>query len=116
MSATERVAATAGRTDGAGDDVILRARGVCKHFPVRSFFGTSKQVVRAVDGIDLDIRRGETFGLVGESGCGKSTLGRTLIRMYEPTAGTIEFDGEVIRRDGLFIKEDLLPLNPENLK
>ena len=98
MSATERVAATAGRTDGAGDDVILRSRGVCKHFPVRSFFGTSKQVVRAVDGIDLDIRRGETFGLVGESGCGKSTLGRTLIRMYEPTAGTIEFDGHDITR------------------
>ena len=52
--------------------------------------------MRAVDGIDLAIRRGETFGLVGESGCGKSTLGRTLIRMYEPTSGKIVFDGHDI--------------------
>lgn len=75
-------------------DVILEARGLAKHFPVRTFFGRTKQVVKAVDGIDLTIFRGETFGLVGESGCGKSTLGRTLIRMHEPTAGTITFDGE----------------------
>ena len=81
----------------AGDsDVILEATGLCKHFPVHNFFGRTKQVVRAVDGIDLAIRRGETFGLVGESGCGKSTLGRTLIRMYEPTSGKIVFDGQDI--------------------
>ena len=81
----------------AGDsDIILEATGLCKHFPVHNFFGRTKQVVRAVDGIDLAIRRGETFGLVGESGCGKSTLGRTLIRMYEPTSGKIVFDGQDI--------------------
>ena len=87
---------TATSTNDVTDDVILRAEGLCKHFPVRSFFGRSKQAVKAVDGVDLAIRRGETFGLVGESGCGKSTLGRTLIRMYEPTAGRIWFDGTEI--------------------
>ena len=80
----------------ASSDVILEATGLCKHFPVHNFFGRTKQVVRAVDGIDLAIRRGETFGLVGESGCGKSTLGRTLIRMYEPTSGKIVFGGHDI--------------------
>ena len=80
----------------AGSEVILEAKALCKHFPVSNFFGRTKQVVRAVDGIDLAIRRGETFGLVGESGCGKSTLGRTLIRMYEPTSGSVVFDGHDI--------------------
>ncbi len=80
------------------NDVILSARGLRKHFSVSNFFGRTRQVVKAVDGIDLDIRRGETFGLVGESGCGKSTLGRTLIRMYESTDGSISFDGQDITR------------------
>ncbi len=88
---------TGGRASAVGG-VILRATDLCKHFPVTTFFGKTKQVVRAVDGVSLEIRRGETFGLVGESGCGKSTLGRTLIRMYEPTSGTVEFDGKDITR------------------
>ena len=86
-----------GRAVSSGE-VILKAEGLCKHFPVRSFFGRSKKAVKAVDGIDLEIHRGETFGLVGESGCGKSTLGRTLIRMYEPTAGKVWFDGTDITK------------------
>ena len=53
-----------------------------------------------MDGVDLDIFRGETVGLVGESGCGKSTLGRTLLRLLEPTAGEIEFDGVDVLRLG----------------
>ncbi|MBR2835983.1 MAG: ABC transporter ATP-binding protein [Coriobacteriales bacterium] len=91
---SQKQTVTAGNTPH--DDIILEARDLCKHFPLRSFFGRSKHVVKAVDGIDLRIRRGETFGLVGESGCGKSTLGRTLIRMYEPTSGSVFFDGQDI--------------------
>ncbi|MBA3236616.1 MAG: ATP-binding cassette domain-containing protein [Chloroflexi bacterium] len=64
------------------------------HFPIRSgIFQTEVGKVKAVDGISFQIRRGETLGLVGESGCGKSTTGRALIRLREPTSGTVSFDG-----------------------
>jgi oligopeptide transport system ATP-binding protein len=64
------------------------------HFPIRSgIFKTVKGSVKAVDGVTFDVRRGETLGLVGESGCGKSTIGRAMIRLREPTAGTVRFDG-----------------------
>lgn len=79
-------------------EIILEARELCKYFPGKDFFGRQKTVVKAVDGINLQIRKGETFGLVGESGCGKSTLGRTLIRMYEPTSGSIIFRGQDITK------------------
>jgi oligopeptide transport system ATP-binding protein len=78
----------------SANGVLLDARDVRKHFPVRE--GVLRRTVahvRAVDGVDLEIKRGETVGLVGESGCGKSTLGRTLLRLVEPTTGTINFDG-----------------------
>ncbi len=75
--------------------LLVEARGLRKEYPVSSgFFGRSKLVVRALDGVDLDIRAGETLGVVGESGCGKSTLGRCLLRLIEPTAGTVRFDGQ----------------------
>jgi len=78
---------------------LLAVRGLKKWFPVSS--GVLQRTiaqVRAVDGVDLDIMKGETLGLVGESGCGKSTLGRTIIRLLDPTAGTIRFKGEDIAR------------------
>jgi len=70
-------------------DELVRVRGLVKHFPVEG----SDDVVRAVDGVSFQIFRGETLGLVGESGCGKSTAGRCLLRLIEPTAGEIDFEG-----------------------
>jgi peptide/nickel transport system ATP-binding protein len=70
--------------------VLLEGVELVKHFPVRR---RSEERVHAVDGVSLEVRRGETLGVVGESGCGKSTLGRLLVRLREPTSGTIRFDG-----------------------
>jgi oligopeptide/dipeptide ABC transporter ATP-binding protein len=73
---------------------LLSVRGLAKHFPIKSgLFGKATGAVRAVDGVSFDVMPGETLGLVGESGCGKSTTGRMILRLIEPTAGTVEFDG-----------------------
>jgi ABC-type oligopeptide transport system ATPase subunit len=79
----------------SGSEVLLRAVGVHKHFPVKSSGVLRREIgqLRAVDGVDLDVRRGETLGLVGESGCGKSTLGRCLMRLTDLTAGRVEVEG-----------------------
>jgi peptide/nickel transport system ATP-binding protein len=78
-------------------------------FPIKSGIVLDRHVgdVKAVDGVTLTIRRGETIGLVGESGCGKSTIGRAILRLYEPTAGRISFDGRDITR---LSESDLRPL------
>ncbi len=65
-----------------------------KHYPVSQGIFLPKKYVKAVNGVSLEIKKGETFGLVGESGCGKSTLGKTLLRLIEPTAGKIIYDGK----------------------
>jgi oligopeptide/dipeptide ABC transporter ATP-binding protein len=81
-------------------DLLLEARVLVKHFPVHSsaFRRGAGDVVHAVDGVSLEVRRGETLGIVGESGCGKSTLGRLLVRLHEPTSGTVTFSGTDITR------------------
>ncbi|MFC9282582.1 ABC transporter ATP-binding protein [Streptomyces collinus] len=80
-------------------DVLLRVESLTKHFPIKKGI-LQRQVgaVKAVDGIDFEVRRGETLGVVGESGCGKSTMGRVITRLQDPTGGRITFDGQDITR------------------
>ena len=100
------VAAPGPAPDG---DALLSVRGLQKYFPVKRgvLFQRTVGNVKAVDGIDLSVRRGETLGLVGESGCGKSTTGRLLVRLLEPTAGSIVFEGRDISHLG---RAELRPL------
>ena len=107
-------------------DVLVSARGLEVHFPIRSggLLRRTTGAVRAVDGVDLDVHRGETLGLVGESGCGKSTLGNALLRLVEPTGGTVSFDGidvtsldrrrlrELRRRAGMVFQDPFASLDP----
>ena len=81
-------------------DVLLRLRDVRKYFPITQGIILRKEVARvhAVDGVDLDLRRGETLGLVGETGCGKSTLARVIMGLHPATSGTIEFEGQNITK------------------
>jgi oligopeptide/dipeptide ABC transporter ATP-binding protein len=97
------------RVDNAAEtEPILRVTGLKKHFPIfGGLFRRQIGTVYAVDGVDFDVQRGETFALVGESGCGKTTLGRSLLRLTEPTAGKIVFGGTDI---SALSQEELRPV------
>ena len=113
----------------AAPEPLVEVRGLKQHFPlqpslVERLLGKPTRVVHAVDGVDLTIYRGETVGLVGESGCGKSTLARSILRLHQPTAGSVRFAGREIttlpaaemrrlRRDMQIIFQDpFASLNP----
>ncbi|MFC7156041.1 dipeptide ABC transporter ATP-binding protein [Halomarina halobia] len=110
-------------------DPLVEVRGLKKHFSradglLDEVLGGDTRAVRAVDGVDLDVYEGETLGLVGESGCGKSTTGRTILRLLEPTDGTVAFAGDELndlsrselrerRRDmGMIFQDPLSSLDP----
>lgn len=78
--------------------VLVKAEGIRQWFPVKKWFFEEKKYVKAVDDIDIEIYKGETLGICGESGCGKSTLMRTILKLIEPTAGTIYYDGRDITK------------------
>jgi oligopeptide/dipeptide ABC transporter ATP-binding protein len=90
---------------------LLEIDHLCVHFPVRTgAFGSSKEYVRAVDDVTLTLSPGETLGLVGESGCGKTTLARTIVRLTQPTSGTIRFRGREVTHSN---NRDLRPFRRE---
>ena len=109
--ATERAVSPAEAASSNGD-TLLRVEGLVKHFPIKSgVFKHTVGQVQAVSGVDLEVKNGETLGIVGESGCGKTTLGRTIIKLLEPTDGRIIFDGRDItnlkRRQMRPVRRDL---------
>jgi len=84
---------------------LLIVNGLTKHFPLkRGFLGRGAGTVRAVDGVEFSVRKGETLGIVGESGCGKSTTSRLIMALMQPTAGEVIFDGQVVGPGGMDVK------------
>lgn len=94
------------------DKIILKVENLKKYFDIHSglFSKEKNKKVLAVDGISFQIKKGETFGLVGESGCGKTTCGRTILRLYEPTSGKIYFNGKDISK---YSYKELLPIRKQ---
>ena len=97
------------------DEILIETRGLKKHFPIRGgLFKKQLASVKAVDGIDIFIRRGETLGLVGESGCGKTTAGRCLLMLTKPTAGNIYYKMPAdTRKRVIELEEEIARLDPE---
>ena len=85
--------------DAAEKNVVMKVDDLKKYFPLKRsliemMLGKAPKILKAVDGVSLEVRQGETVGLVGESGCGKSTLARTILRLYDPDGGKIYFNGK----------------------
>lgn len=99
------------------DNVLMEVKGLKKYFPIqKGLLRRTVGNVKAVDDVNFYVREGETLGLVGESGCGKSTAGRSIIRLYEPTAGQIFFKSRALGTDGKAKVVNLLDLKPEEMK
>src|SRR4051812_13872663 len=97
---------------GAGTDTLLEIRDLKKYFPVKSGGVIRRTVahVQAVDGVSFELKKGQSLGLVGESGCGKTTTGRLITRLYDPTSGSMKFEGREI---GDLSNKQMLPLRSE---
>jgi ABC-type oligopeptide transport system ATPase subunit len=93
---------------------VISIKDLKKHFPVKNVWGTDIALVKALDGVDLKIESGKTFGIVGESGCGKTTLMRTLLRLVEPTSGSVVLSEEITR--GQFSCNNLEDLTSDELR
>lgn len=99
------------------DKILLDVKGLKKYFPIqKGFLRRTVGYVKAVDDVSFYVREGETLGVVGESGCGKSTAGRSIIRLYEPTAGDVVFKSRVLNKNGAEKRVNLLDLNQQELK
>jgi oligopeptide/dipeptide ABC transporter ATP-binding protein len=87
-------------TPNVESEILLDVKGLKKYFPAgkKNIFTREQQIVKALDGVSFTVNKGETLGIVGESGCGKSTMGRTILRLHEPSAGSITFEGTDITK------------------
>ena len=105
------------QTQTNSDNILLEVKGLKKYFPIqKGLLRKTVGYVKAVDDVNFYVREGETLGVVGESGCGKSTAGRSIIRLYEPTAGQVFFRSRGLASNGENKMVNLLELSPEDMK
>src|SRR5512145_1138549 len=104
-------------TANPDDEILMEVKGLKKYFPIqKGLLRRTVGYVKAVDDVNFYVRKGETLGLVGESGCGKSTAGRSIIRLYEPTAGEVWFRSRALSSNGDGKMVNLLDLNADQMK